>query len=46
MDWKGTITIGIDTNKDKTYRGNPWKIKEDWNGKRIKEFSSITKKWI
>jgi len=40
MDWKSIITIGMDTNKDKTYSGNPWRVRKDWNEKRIREFSS------
>ena len=43
MDWKSIIIIEMDTDKDKTYSGNPWKIKEDWNEKRIRGFSSIVK---
>jgi len=29
MDWEKTIIIGMDADKDKTYNGNLWKIKED-----------------
>jgi len=46
MDWKSTTIIGMDTDKDKTYKGNPWRIKGDWNKKRIREFPSIAKKRI
>jgi len=36
----------MDTNKDKIYSGNLWKIKEDWNETRTREFPSNTEKWI
>jgi len=43
MDWKSITTMGMDTNKDKTYNRD-FKRKEDWNKERTREFSSITKK--
>jgi len=47
MDWKeSTITIKMDTDKDKIYNGNSWKIIEDWNKIKTREFSSKAEKQI